>query len=142
MKIESLRTGVGIFFIIVHFAALLYVVLVVRNSLSTSETLEVVLLLSPLFSVYTTAIVKKFLADPHSRTRGRVASGRYIFVVLFFPGVFAFAIFAILYQYKAGPIATVADLRQYLAACETVAGCYLGLVMGNMFDAPQTSPAQ
>lgn len=136
MTEDALRNRVGVFLILsnlaVVFTALCFYFL---GGFLFEEITTTIALIVPMFSVYTTAIVRSFVAHRRSTedTSPKV-SGTYVFIAWLFPVVFTAYLVAlvVLKSYSIG-FATFEQFKALLIASETVFGAYVGLVLSSMF---------
>jgi hypothetical protein len=97
----------------------------------------------PMFSVYTSAIIKNIIAE---RTvlndRSPPVSGQYVLLSWALPSVFVAAIFAVvmLKAFNLG-FSSFEEFKGVLMAAEAVFGAYVGLVIGSMFDLKREAEA-
>jgi hypothetical protein len=139
MRFNNLKTLVGILLVCAHFGAMFYVLLLGVQYFTFDQALDIILLLARLFSAFTLAIVTDFVQHRHSRARGPLVNGAFVFVALFFPLLYTVAIFGLISAWPFGWIAKMDQLRRGVAACETLIGAALGIVMGALFDV-KTAP--
>ena len=139
MRLNLLKTIVGIFMICAHFGAMLYVLALGAQYFTFDQALDIVLILAPLFSAFTLAIVTDFVKNRSQRAVGPRVNGAFVFVTLFFPIIYTIAIFGLITAWPMGWIGKIEQLRRGVAACETLIGAALGIAMGALFEIPKTT---
>jgi hypothetical protein len=139
MRLNKLKTIVGIFMICAHFGAMMYVLALGAQYFSFDQALDIVLILAPLFSAFTLAIVTDFVKHRSQRAAGPRVNSAFVFVTLFFPIIYTVAIFGLITAWPMGWIAKIEQLRRGVAACETLIGAALGIAMGALFEMPKGS---
>ena len=97
------------------------------------------LILAPLFSAFTLAIVTDFVKNRSRRDAGPRVNGAFVFVTLFFPIIYTIAIFGLITAWPIGWIGKIEQLRRGVAACETLIGAALGIAMGALFEMPKVT---
>ena len=137
MRLNTLKTIVGIFMICAHFGAMMYVLALGAQYFRFDQALDIILILAPLFSAFTLAIVADFVKHRSQRAAGPRVNGAFVFVTVFFPIIYTIAIFGLITAWPLGWIAKIEQLRRGVAACETLIGAALGIAMGALFEMPK-----
>jgi len=133
MTREILKTTVGIYLVVVHFAAILGVFYLGFTVLELEDALDVIFIMAPIFSVHSTLIVKDFIKNQTRRRKGPRVNRSFMFVSFFLPIVFTIALGIIIFGFANNLITTPALLKRCFAVLETVFGLYLGFVTENLF---------
>jgi hypothetical protein len=140
MRLNKLKISVGIFMICSHFGAMLLVICLAARYFTFDQALDIVLILAPLFSAFTLGIVSDFVRNRTSHATGPLVNRPFVFVTLFFPFIYTVAVFGLIIAWPMGWIAKIEQLRRGVAACETLIGAGLGIVMGTLFEIPKIPP--
>lgn len=133
MRLDTLRMFVGFSIIASH---LLSVSLMLFNSyLTPAEKSEVCLLLGPIFTVYVTAIVRRFL------TLGKFDSTP-VHPALAILGIgialiFSVAVPVVIWSFEAGRIGDFTALKSFLGIIEMALGAYTGALVDRLFGTEQ-----
>ncbi|MGV3572663.1 MAG: hypothetical protein ACO1PB_18860 [Ramlibacter sp.] len=140
MTERSLRDSVGVFIIVANLAVIgCTFFLYFLGGFLFDELTTTIALLVPMFSVYTTAIVKSFVSG---RRRTRVASPQvtpqYVFISWIFPIAFTTYLIAlvVLKAFNVG-FSSFEQFKSLLIASEAVFGVYIGLILSSMFSIPK-----
>jgi len=82
MQKESVRTSVGLFVVLSHFVSILAVLVFFGlGGFDFTQMTTTILIIVPMFGLYTTAIVTHIVGHPlQSKRRGQAVAGRYVFV--------------------------------------------------------------
>ena len=133
----GLRNRIGILLIISNLLVVGSTVgLFLLNGFLYEEMTTTIALVVPMFSVYTTAIIKSIIANRAKLYDDTaVVSPQYTFVSWFFPIVFTVYLVALVFL-KAFNIgfSTFEQFKGLLVGSEALFGAYVGLVVGSMFD--------
>ena len=136
MKESKLKSILGLLIIISHFIAILLTIFLwILGGFLFDEMTTTVALIIPLFSIYTTAIIKDVIANRVSRpTKQKTVSPEYVFITFFIPGIFVFLLISIiiLKSFNIG----FEDFEQFkimLGLLQTIFGAYMGLVLSSQF---------
>lgn len=133
----QLKNKIGMFLIISHFVIIfLVVILYLFKGFLFEEMTTTIALIIPMFSIYTTAIIKYIIANSKlNRGFSETVTKEFVFITFFVPSLFVFFLTAIIIL-KALNIG-FSDFEQFkimLAISETVFGAYVGLVMSSLFE--------
>lgn len=120
--------------ILAHFGAMLLVVLLAKSHFTFDQCVDLVFILAPLFSAFTLAVIADFVKRRHSTAKGKRVNGAFLFITLFFPLVYALAVFGFISAWPLGWIDRIDQLKRSLAATETLLSASLGLVFGALFE--------
>ena len=136
MTEQKLRDQVGIFLILSNLVVVITaLVFYFLGGFLFEEITTTVALIVPMFSVYTTAIVKSFIEHRRNISdKSHVVSGTYVFVVWLFPTSFTIYLVSlvVLKAFNIG-FSSFEQFKAFLIASETIFGAYVGLVLGSMF---------
>lgn len=131
MQLDTLRMIVGFSIIASHLISYL-IISVGTDKLTMSERTELSLLISPIFAVYVTAIVRQFVkADPSYDTSPTHPALRILSIGT--STIFGLALPLILYKFSTGVIDSFAALKTTLGIIETALGLYTGAVVDRLF---------
>lgn len=137
MTREQLKSRIGLFLIISHFMIILLVVaLFLFGGFKFEEMTTAVALIVPMFSIYTTAIIKHITTNSkQKKDSSEIITGEFVFITFFVPSLLIFFLISmiILKTLNVG----FSDFEQFkimLAISETVFGAYVGLVMSSLFE--------
>ncbi len=135
MTESQLKSRIGIFLIISHFSIIiLVIILYLLGGFLFDEMTTTVALIIPMFSVYTTAIVKHIIANKNQgRSWSKSTTSEYTFIVFLIPSLFISFLVAINFI-KVFNLVTFEQFKIMLAIGETVFGAYVGLVLSSMFE--------
>lgn len=137
MPLDSLRMTVGFLIIVSHLGSFAMVLL--GGSLTADERVELSLIISPVFAIYVTAIVRRILAmETFDRTPTHPA------VAILGIGVaivFSVAIPAVIWSFETGRIEDFDGLKSVIGIVETALGLYTGALVDRLFGGP-TGPAE
>ena len=139
MTETQLKTRVGLFVVIAHFSILILVlVLYVLGGFLFNEMTTTSALIVPMFSVYTTAIIKYIIAGKNRMPcKGDPVTGEYAFIAWFVPGLFVGVLIAaiLLKAFNVG-FSSFEEFKIMMGVLETVFGAYVGLVLASMYQIP------
>lgn len=120
---------------------LLVVVLFLFSGFNFEEMTTTIALIVPMFSIYTTAIIKHITTNSkRKKDFSEIITGEFVFITFFIPSLFVFflILMIILKTFNVG----FSDFEQFkimLAISETIFGAYVGLVMSSLFEIKQQS---
>lgn len=137
----KLKNQVGILIILANLAIIILVlVLFVMGGFLFDEMTTIIALTVPMFSVYTTAILKNIVS---TRTEIAVDDGptvttQYTFVSWLIPSAFCVYLGTIILL-KALNVgfSSFEQFKVMLVASETIFGAYVGIVLSSMFELPK-----
>jgi hypothetical protein len=131
MRLDTLRMFVGFTIIVSHILSF-GLILLGTDKLLPSERMELSLLISPVFAVYVTAIVRQFLrpgatydSSPTHPALRILSIGTAV--------LFGVAIPFSVYAFATGKIDSFASLKSTLGIVETALGIYTGAVIDRLF---------
>jgi len=133
----QLKNRIGFFIIISHFTTIsLVVILYFFGGFLFEEMTTAIALIIPMFSIYTSAIIKKVILNRNcKKDSSRPVNKEYVFIVYFIPFVFVLFIVSLILL-KAFNLSFV-NFEQFkimLAVSETAFGTYVGLVLSSLFE--------
>lgn len=134
MKLNILKSIIGISMVCSHFGAMLFVLVLGTNYFTFDQALDVILILAPLFGAFTLAIVSDFIRNREKKAKGPSVNAPFVFITLFLPSVYVIAVFGLIAAWPLEWITSIDQLKRGVAVCETVVGASLGLVIGSLFD--------
>jgi hypothetical protein len=136
MTENSLRDNIGIFIIVANLLVVgIALVMYFLGGFLFAEVTTTIALIVPMFSVYTTAIIRSIIARRRqSVDSSHTVTKSYAFVVWFFPVVFTayLIVLVVLKSYNVG-FSTFEQFKAFLIASETIFGTYVGIVLSSMF---------
>lgn len=132
-KIESI---VGVFLILGHCFILFYIFSLTQEVFFMNQVLDLVFIISPLFSAYLTLIIKFFL-KPAGKPEVEKVGFNYTFINFFYPLVFLISIVMSINLYKSQTIETFDNLKKVIGSIELSFGVYMGLIIEKLF--PRTN---
>lgn len=137
MTEAQLRIKVGLFLITSHlFIIILLIIMYLIGGFLFEEMTTAIALIIPMFSIYTTAIIKYILANKNQTTdSSNLVNTAYNFVAYFIPAIFVFFIISII-ALKAFSIgfSSFEHFKIMLAIGETAFGTYAGLVLTSLYN--------
>ena len=131
MQLDTLRMVVGFSIIGSHLISFL-LILVGTSKLTTPERVELSLLISPVFAVYVTAIVRRF-TGPDSSYDNSPTHPALRALSIGTSTIFGLGIPIIIYKFTAGAIESFSALKSTLGIVETALGLYTGAVVDRLF---------
>ena len=146
MTERRLQGQIGLFIIFANVLVTLEVItFYFAGGIDFDEMTTSIALIAPMFSVYTTAIIKSIIANRRLITdRSARVSSQYILVSWLFPLLFTgwLTTLVALRAYNVG-FETFEQFKWLLIASESIFGAYVGLLLGSMFqiDAAKMKPA-
>ena len=131
----QLKSRVGLFLIISHFSIILFIVILyLFNGFLFEEMTTAIALIIPMFSIYTTAIIKHIIANRTQRQAwSKTGTGEYTFIVFFIPSLFVFFLVVIVFLNVFNVVA-FEQFKIMLGMSETAFGTYVGLILSSMFE--------
>jgi hypothetical protein len=132
MNRDLLKSIVGIYLIVAHASAIL-TVFYLRRYLELSVQFELVSIMTPVFTVHTSAVVKDFIRNQASVRSPERVNFNFVFISLFFPVILTLSLFCVLIAYPLNIIDSVDNLRRAVLGCEICFGGYLGLLTESLF---------
>jgi len=137
MTESALKNKIGFLLIIANFAVIILTfVFYLIGGFLFDEMTTVVALIVPMFSVYTTAIIKNFIDNKNvTRDSSKSVNKQYIFISWLFPSAFSIYLISVivLKAYNVG-FSSFEQFKTMLVASETIFGAYAGLVLASMFE--------
>jgi hypothetical protein len=139
MTERSLRDVVGVFIIVANLVVVgVTLLLYFLGGFLFEELTTTVALLVPMFSVYTTAIIKSFVSHRRQiRDSSPPVTPQYVFVAWLFPVTFTVYLVALVVMkgFNVG-FASFEQFKSLLIASEVMFGVYVGIVLSDMFSIP------
>ena len=136
MTKTQIKTRVGLFLIISHFTiVILVVILSLFGGYKFEEMTTTIALIVPMFSVYTTAIIKYIIKNSQrTKAESDFVTKEFAFITFFIPSLFV-ALLAAITVLKSLNIGfkNFEQFKTMLAICETVFGAYIGLLISSLF---------
>jgi hypothetical protein len=131
MRLDTLRMIVGFSIIASHLVSF-GIVLLGTSKLFMPEKVELALLISPVFAVYVTAIVRRFTnPDPHYDESPTHPALRILAIGT--STIFSIAVPFVLWAFANGDLGGFPALKQTLGIIETALGIYTGAVIDRLF---------
>ena len=135
----QLKNKIGLFLIISHFSIILFVVILyLFHGFLFEEMTTTIALIMPMFSIYTTAIIKNIIANrTQPQLWSKPVTREYQFIMFFLPSLFIFFLVTI-NVIKIFNIVTFEQFKIMLGISETAFGTYVGIVLASMFEVKET----
>jgi len=135
MPLDTLRIVVGLLIILSHLTSFAMVLL--YGWLEPAERMELALIISPMFGVYVSAIVRRVtMMESYDRTPTHVAlAGLSIGIAL----IYALTVPAVILAFESGSIGNFGDLKNVIGIVETALGLYTGALVDRLFGTPKAS---
>jgi hypothetical protein len=137
MTEKALRNQIGIALVIANLIVVLStIVLYLFGGFLYDEMTTTVALIVPMFSVYTTAVIKAIVGSRTSlMDESPVVSPQYVFISWLFPAAFSGYLIALvlLKAFNIG-FSNFEEFKGLLVASEVIFGAYVGLILASMFD--------
>jgi len=132
-----LRNQIGIMLVICNLLVVASTLtLFFLNGFLFDEMTTTIALIVPMFSVYTTAIIKSIIANrAKAKDDGPAVSSQYVFISWLFPSIFTMYLISLVFL-KAFNIgfSSFEQFKMSLVASETIFGAYVGLIVSSMFN--------
>lgn len=129
MRIDTLRMFVG--FSIIGSHLLSFALVLFGSYLTSAEKTEVSLLLGPIFSVYVTSIVRRFMSlEKFDATPVHPALA---IMGIGLASIFSVAVPVAVWSFESGRIADFAALKSSLGIMEMALGVYTGALVDRLF---------
>ena len=141
MRLDVLRMIVGFTIIVSHLVTFALIMLFGGRHMTLNERIDVALLISPIFAVYVTAIVRHFMSNLMSAFDIRTVHPSAAALSVGTAIIFSVAIPATVALFLAGVIDTVAALKSTTGVLETVLGLYTGAVIDTLFGSTESKSA-
>jgi hypothetical protein len=112
------------------------IVLFFLNGFLYNEMTTTIALVVPMFSVYTTAIIKSIIANrTNTKDETSIVSPQYVLISWVLPSIFTIYLVVIVFlkAFNVG-FASFEQFKGLLVASETIFGTYVGLIVGSMFE--------
>ena len=133
----DLKNRIGLFIIIFHFLSIILIlILYLLNGFLFDEMTTTIALVIPMFSIYTTTIIKRIISSKlKSNLNSPHVSNEYVFITFFIPSLFIAFLYVIILL-KAFNIGfnSFEEFKIMLAVTETAFGTYMGIVLSSLFD--------
>jgi hypothetical protein len=131
MKLDTLRMIVGFSIILSHLVSF-FLILIGTDKFTTQERMELSLLISPIFAVYVTAIVRQFVRqDPNYDATPTHPALRILSIGTAL--IFGVSVPLTVYKFVTGVIDDFSSLKMILGILETALGIYTGAVVDRLF---------
>ena len=132
-----LRNQIGILLILCNLLVVAStIILFFLNGFLYDEMTTTIALIVPMFSVYTTAIIKSIIANrTQTKDESAVVSSQYVFISWLFPSIFTMYLVALVFL-KAFNIgfSSFEQFKTSIVASEAIFGAYVGLTVSSMFN--------
>lgn len=129
MAIDSLRMTVGFLIILSHLVS--FSMILLGGTLTTDERVELSLLISPVFAVYVTAVVRHIMTmEKFDRTAVHPALA---ILGVGIAVVFAISVPVVVWNFEIGRIETFGSLKSIIGIVETSLGLYTGALVERLF---------
>jgi hypothetical protein len=133
----QLKNRVGIFLIIANILVIITtLILFLFSGFLYDEMTTTISLIVPMFSVYSTAIIKSIIENKRDiQDNSQLVTSQYVFISWFLPIVFTIYLIALIFL-KAFNIGFTSfeQFKGLLVASETIFGAYVGLIVSSMFN--------
>lgn len=143
MTENKLKDEIGIFIILANLLVVgVALTLYFLGGFLFEEITTTIALIVPMFSVYTTAIIKSIIDHRNESVDSSAqVTKSYVFIVWIFPVLFtAYLVSLVLLKsYNIG-FSSFEQFKTFLIASETIFGTYVGLVLSSMFRIKQDKP--
>jgi hypothetical protein len=138
---KTLRDALGIAIVVSHILiALVAFFVYLGDGLLFEEMTNILSIVVPTFSAYTTAVVTYFINNPHGRKKGKKVVGPLVTISLLFPAVYLIAILALIILKGFTRVLSFDQVTMLLAVAETLFAAYAGKVITWLFgEAGKTS---
>lgn len=136
MTETKIKSIVGILIVCAQFIVLgLILILYFMGGFLFDEMTTSIALILPMFSLYTTSIIKHFYDNRFNKEEGENLNSTYIFMTLFIPSVFIVALVAtiMLKAFNMG-FSSFEQFKTTLTIIQAGFGAYFGLVLTSLFD--------
>jgi len=134
---NNLRNTIGVFIVISNMLMIIAVfVFYISGGFLFDEMTTSISLIAPMFSIYTTLIIKNIVANKNKTiSDSKVVTKTYGFIAFLMPSVFILFMLIII-ALKAFNIgfASFEQFKTTLALGETVFGAYVGMVFSPLFE--------
>lgn len=136
MKASHFKLVIGLIIVVTWLGALsMTILLAVIDLMPFDVALETILIVSPVFSVYATLVVRDAVMNRHVLYSEEKLSLQFVVLTAVFTLFFSLATIGVLFIYYKGQLSKD-ELRRGLAALETCLGFCLGWMIGALF--PET----
>lgn len=133
----GVRQAVGLFVVASHFLLIVTAIgLFIAGGFLYDELTTILAVIVPMFGVYTTAIIKKIVADRNVTVdTSKKVTGAFVFLSWFIPILFVgFLFFSIILKSINVGFASFDEFKGLLVAGETLFGAYVGLIIGSLYE--------
>lgn len=138
MNENQLKITIGLSIIISHFLIIILIIFLrlLFKAFLFEEMTTTIALIIPMFSVYTTAIIKYIIANKNITQNEDVEVSRaYAFTSIMIPSIFVFFIlFIILLKAFNVGFTSFDQFKIMLVLSETAFGTYVGIILTSMFN--------
>jgi hypothetical protein len=142
MTKTQVENRVGVLMVLANVVVLLLAVLLYGiGGLLFDEFTTIVAIVSPMFSVYTTAIIKHFMTNSaHKADRSPRVTAQCALLCLLMPIAFTVLIVgAMVFKASNLVFATFEDFKNMVIAAETLFGTYVGSVLAGIFERAEST---
>jgi hypothetical protein len=133
----QLRNWVGLFLVIAQFSLIAMVLILWASTRFLFEEMTTTIaLLTPMFAIYTTSVVKHLISHRNQTGRpGHRVSPAFSFISFFFPCAFVAGLAAMIWLKSRGSVfASMEQFKTALGIVQTSFAVYLGLLINSLFD--------
>lgn len=130
---QGLRTLIGLGLVATHFVAIGYILLLTRKYLEFGQALDLILILAPLFSMFTLAVIRHAVATQESEDDMTVLSPMFCLLSYFVTAAFIIAIIGLITALPLKLITSVDELKKAVGICEALIATYTGLIVETLF---------
>jgi hypothetical protein len=135
----GLRMLIGLSLVATHFLAIAYILMLTLRYLRFDDALDLVLILAPLFSMFTLAVVRHAVTTQEAAEDETRLSAMFCIISIGITFFFIFAIFALITALPLKLITSVDGLKKGVGVCEVLIATYMGLIVETLFG--RSSPA-
>jgi hypothetical protein len=137
MREERLKTTLGLYIVVAHFAIILLIVAFWFSDYFLFEEMTTALaLIIPMFATYTTVIIRNIIDEMHPTQReSKEVTVAFTFISFFIPSLFTFFIAALIIL-KALNIGfdSFEQFKILLGLAETIFALYVGQIISKLFN--------
>ncbi len=127
------KSIVGWIIIIGHLSVAIMILIFKDNVFSGDQKLSILLIISPVFSIYFVAVVRSFLSTAYETGPGRKVNANFATICILLPLVQISFVHYIILTYPDVIAGDVDSLQRWLAGLEIFLGGSLGLIADDLF---------
>lgn len=133
MRRGQLKSIVGWLIIFGHLSIGAAVLFARDDVFDFSQKISIILVLSPVFSVYFISVVRSFIEHAETVALGKKVNLNFVGVAVLLPAIQLFGVHYLVYSYPSSFAVDTASLQRWISGMEVFLGGTVGLLVDDLF---------